>query len=948
MARDVKINVTAQNGASRTFLAIGNDADRMGQKVQQSGRISAESLKAWNDAARAVGATIGTLSLVSSKAYGEAQASNARLAQSFENVGLSVDDFSTQLDKLGDTANRLAFDDEDLQDSLAELVTVTKDADQAFNDLAIAQDIARARNIDIEAATRLVIAAETGRYQSLQRVGIQIDATASKQEVLAQLQQQYAGQAEAYAQTGAASWERLGNTIENQLESLGAFTSKYQGVILLLSGTATAAGPAIDAFSKIGEAAQSSALVSTVLASSWAGPAGLAIGAVGLAAGITYLITQMNKYEDAAEAAARSTLDLDNFFKSLAASLDPVNKRIIQELDSNLEQIITDAAQRQSDLDKLLTLQLGITNEGIDISTEAAAKLAAETTGLTVEQLKWIDGNKDLRVTIDEVNSSVNLFQRNLDRLNADQVEKVQDNIQSLFSKSNLDYEKASAAIQDLNRQLDAGLLTPEQYVQAISDLATNYGDLLRGMASDTEEASVRIVRGWGTMRLEIDQTTDSLRDAIGPHKELGHVVTDLSGYLDDASRDLSGLSGWMKTTTQNAEAAGQAVIDMFNALGQGDFAENALAAFTGNVSMTVGLDTRQAEASMENIFRIGAGNLKNIAQTSDGIQKWGDDLVNVQGTYGKIDDSLAKGLISQDRYNMAQRAYNRLSEDNARIQDLTTAIQAKQVPIIAKAVDYQADQLDKVNQMSGAQQTAALGFMDAGESAKFMSIQTQLAAAASGELGDKGKESMEAILQGAVAADPYLASMLEQMGLITTTDGEVHINWDQVQQADGGLGDLTKAMNDLIAILADIYDIKIDHGTADAASGVLGSIAQQMRDLDGTTATVYINRYEVGFTQDVGAATGGMMSFARGGMAHLAELGPELLQFPSGATGLAMTEGAYPLPNGTLVHTAASTRDQLSNGMSFAGATFNFYGVQDPDQFGRQMRSYASTMERR
>jgi hypothetical protein len=33
--------------------------------------------------------------------------------------------------------------------------------------------------------------------------------------------------------------------------------------------------------------------------------------------------------------------------------------------------------------------------------------------------------------------------------------------------------------------------------------------------------------------------------------------------------------------------------------------------------------------------------------------------------------------------------------------------------------------------------------------------------------------------------------------------------------------------------------------------------------------------------------------------------------------------------------------------GMDFSGSTFTFYGVQNPQQFMRQMRDYASTMSR-
>lgn len=897
--RDVKVRISGENAVGKVFQQVGSDADRMGQRVEQNAERGAASMKKWEEAGRAVGAGIGALVLLSNKAAGDAEASNARLAQSFDNVGLSVDDFSARLDNLGDSANRLAFDDEDLQDALSELITVTKDADAAFRDLALAEDISRARKISIEAATRIVIAAETERFGQLSRLGIAIDANATKEEALAQLQAQYAGQAEAYAGTTAASWERLGNTIENKLESIGGALDSLTVPLLALS----AAGP----------------VITTV--------GGSLSGLIGGGAGLTALATSLAGV-GAASAAIAAPLGIATYLFLDQKNVVADATRVTLENQKALEGYIT----------YLKSINLP-TDQFVAMSQEMKALFdwATKTSAGGFEAL--IDPN--VNVIGDEFVATLGDMSDELLRLNPENLQAVQllmkqlgvdvtnpatwdpTNIATLInyiytlSKAQDD---ASYEALELNRAQSGANVVILDGAAAAKDAAESLRLL------ETEMNGVGLAAGEG--KVKVGGLGAEVQHRTTDFSELTVAIGDAGGAL--AAFGQAGeveLARWAKQV--------DAVTSAFNALGAGDFAENALAAFTGNVSITVGLDTRAAQSQMEAIFRIGAGNLQNIAKTSSGIQDWADDLVNVQGEYGEIDKSLEKGLISQERYNMAQRAYNRMAEDNARIQDLTTAIQAKQVPLIAQAVDYQADQLAVINNMSGAQQTAALGFMDTAESAKFMALQTQLAAAASGELGDKGRDSMQAILEGAIAADPYLKSMLEQMNIITTTDGEVKINWDQVAAADGGIGALTTSVNNLVEILADIFDIKINHSSADDASAILSSVAAQMAALDGKTATVYINRREVGFTPDVGAdpsgATGGVIRFATGGIARLAELGPELLRYPSGAIGMAMRDGFYAIPNGTHVSTAAATESTVGND----GREFHFHGpvyITPPD----------------
>jgi hypothetical protein len=152
----------------------------------------------------------------------------------------------------------------------------------------------------------------------------------------------------------------------------------------------------------------------------------------------------------------------------------------------------------------------------------------------------------------------------------------------------------------------------------------------------------------------------------------------------------------------------------------------------------------------------------------------------------------------------------------------------------------------------------------------------------------------------------------------------------------DGIIG-ATTLTDQLITALgrADAADpvIGVDDGDVTLATTNIEGAGLAMDALNGKTAKVnitaddtafwntiggipsivgdrYINVHGIGFQAE--AATGGAIRFATGGMARLAEMGPELVHYPSGATGLAMRDGLYGLPSGAMVDTAAATKEKL------------------------------------
>lgn len=817
MANDVRINITAKDGASAAFVKIGQSADQMTQKVEAGSKRSAASMKQWGDAAFAVSTVIGTVALATSRLAADAEASNARMEQSFQNAGLAVEDYAAQIDNLMEKGLSLAFDDEDIAESLAALVDVTGDAEEAFRDLAIAQDIARARGISLEAATRLVIAAETGRLQSLQRMGIAVTSQMTSEEALGLLQTKYAGQAEAYAETTAASYERLGNTIENFGESVGDVANKALVPILALSTAVPVITSAASGLAGLaGGAAGLTALGAAI------GTVGVATAALAAPIGIaTYLfLDQKNVVARATEETLR-------------------NKQVLEEYVAYLESIDTPAEfipEMSQDMKELLDW---VTKAGDGVDT-----------GLL------------------NIGESTAFFSTNLGELN--------DAIRSLSPES-------LQAVLDFAEMLGVSFQDPNTWspdaVNALAYQIVNLANSEELLQQETAAAQMAIVQqtiamdDWERSTLDVANAYTSSLPVIQEWTRTAYesvgVTTEFGGAAVTAGKDLSYLR------------------DQIVALGKS-------------------LKDATPAQTLDRVFGAIVGNTNAMVGSIDTAKKWADELIAPVGTYAVVDDLLAAGKITIEEYTAAQDAQIGITEDYNRALEASQVIQAKQAPLIAEQTDATADYLDLLSQQSAEEQQVALAWADADYAGRATEIANL--AANYDTMTESQRIAFEDMITNAAAADPVLGAVLEDLGLITTTDGEVKINYDALGGANDATAELTEAINNLSDILAEIFDIQIDYETASGASTMLDVIARQMAELDGSTATVYINGQQIGFTPG-DYATGGMVNV------RLGELGPERLQFANGGMAIAPYDGNYLIPNGTYVSTAATTRAQSGPG---------------------------------
>jgi hypothetical protein len=859
----LSVTLTARDGVSAVFKRVGLAAQQAGQQAQQAAQRASKSQTDWGQTTRALGAGFTAFTLLSTRANAQAEASQARLDSAITATGHTMDEYADQLAEASRAALQLGFDDEDAADAIATLTAVTGDAAIAIEDLSLAEDIARARRIDLAAATKIVAAIETGRYGSLARLGIQIDENASREEALAAVQAKVAGQAEAYAETSAAAHDRIRNSIENMLEGAGEQLAQFQIPLLAVSSAGTAFGPIISGIGKTGAAAKAASLATSGLGLAM-GPLGIAAAAAAGAAGIYLLIKS-----------------LDNTDTSLTESTGNLNslKDILAELAATgTSTAITQQIAGFSD-----ELQ-GVAQSTVDARTELEAVRAAG--------LDYADMVTNAVARGDD--AAAEAGRRQLEMLNA----------------------RAEA--------LDRAILQEDEWLELQKDLAAIF--------SDPNPLNQGIVA----------KRVQELFDEFARTGDVEALVWNLN-WLNDNS----------KTYGLTLEEVAAQQVDTNNALAEGAVGAETLAANMKEAA-TQNTAARDASKQLNDELITLAGTLQRdfpgaAASAYDQVVTFTQGMVDAIGTSAEWARSLEDHLHGQNAFNDITRDgtldaedYNEVTRERAEIIDslarataAANEIQVKQIDIVSEGADATADYLENIADLPEAEQALALAWADSDVSGRAMEVLSL--ADSFGEMGAAQQQAFGDMVTSAAATDPQLARILENAGLIkkSLTDPT---GWELVidsEQSESDTDRLIDAVNSLTNAILGVPDISVD------AALDTGEFWKQWNALPNQKTIVVYTRQGgvVGPTPE--AALGGIVDYDAAAVGRMSrdrailvgEHGPELALLPG---------GTQVIPN------HASREMMRGGGMSFAGANFNFYGVQDPQGFMVQMRDYSATMERR
>ncbi len=123
-----------------------------------------------------------------------------RLSVALQNVGVNYSSLRGEIEAtLAATQKKTNYGDEEQRDALVRLVGITGTYQGALQQLQIAIDLAAAKNMDLNTAAMLVGRVVTGNTELLSRYGIQVKEGATATEVLADMQDRFAGAAQGAA-----------------------------------------------------------------------------------------------------------------------------------------------------------------------------------------------------------------------------------------------------------------------------------------------------------------------------------------------------------------------------------------------------------------------------------------------------------------------------------------------------------------------------------------------------------------------------------------------------------------------------------------------------------------------------------------------------------------------------------------------------------------------------
>ncbi|MFI5258304.1 MAG: hypothetical protein ACHQ01_01655 [Candidatus Limnocylindrales bacterium] len=196
----------------------------------------------------------------SDKAFQDAQVSVSALTTAYQNAGVGYAANSDAMQKNLELGNKLGFSSDAQRNSLALLVGVTKDSDDAQNAMNDAMDLARLKHIDLATATDVVTKAMEGNTKGLKGYGIVVtpvttavdalkastknytveqldvakaaDKASTATATLTDIEKVAGGQASAYADTSAGKLAAAHEKVTEAMVKLGAITDQISQAVL--------------------------------------------------------------------------------------------------------------------------------------------------------------------------------------------------------------------------------------------------------------------------------------------------------------------------------------------------------------------------------------------------------------------------------------------------------------------------------------------------------------------------------------------------------------------------------------------------------------------------------------------------------------------------------------------------------------------------------------------
>lgn len=255
MARQVVVEIIGDSKQfTKSLDEAGKTASRFGGVV--SGIGLGIGAKAFDLAADAVSNFVGQLG-AAQQAYRDDQVSQATLRQVLQNTVPAWNGSTDAIEAYASSQAALGFQDDDIRASIGQLVGITHDQTKAMELNTLAQDLARAKGIDLAQATDVVTKAAQGNGKALKGLGIDVSDATTAADFLKAAQDNVKGSAEAWAATSegkaavanvknSESWEKIGGVVDRISQViLPVAADLFSGLADIIVGVSDAVEPLV-------------------------------------------------------------------------------------------------------------------------------------------------------------------------------------------------------------------------------------------------------------------------------------------------------------------------------------------------------------------------------------------------------------------------------------------------------------------------------------------------------------------------------------------------------------------------------------------------------------------------------------------------------------------------------------------------------------------------------
>jgi hypothetical protein len=385
--------------------------------------------------------------------------------------------------------------------------------------------------------------------------------------------------------------------------------------------------------------------------------------------------------------------------------------------------------------------------------------------------------------------------------------------------------DRANQILQDMHN----GVISVDDAIAQLNALPLDVTFNRAAASADSAKSSIDSMvdslygsaTAFGAEAKAIEDTTIALRE----HKQAvddAFVATNYSASLPVITQ-----------YTGEAKAAAGATADFTGALADGVAVVNDYSTQIKDLA-----DSFSQVDAAKNAYDLVVGFTDGMVKSIGTSKDWADALIAPVGVLSTLDALYPK---SSQIYKDAQQAQIDITEDYNRALEASQRIQIQQAGVVAQGADVTADYLQNLEGLPPLQQQIALGYADQNEALAITNTLTQAQAAANGDMSDAQKDALEQTILNRAALDSTYAAMLQQTGVLK---GDLNdpsswtIDFSVAAGGQDALDRLIDSVDTLTQVLAEIYNINLNHDEVDAAGQKVLDLIGNLGILDGTDTT--------------------------------------------------------------------------------------------------------------